>query len=329
MKLTMRYVLDVKLRLSHRIYPRKSCSLLLQFVVILLGLFAVGCGTTEEKINTAKLSIGVVSYGEGTISLEKYDRFKNHIAEQTKSIVELEPAYNELQAVEQIQRQNWEIVFAPPGLAAIAISKAHYLPVFSMEGVSSTQRSLLLVRDNDKSIQKIGDLQNKIVALGETGSAAAFYVPLYDLYGLTLKQIQQVPTPKLALTSLNYGTVDAAAMAERDFEIYKRDFPGTKFRVLHTSRWIPAGVVLIGPKIDRNQQQQIEKAMREAPPDISADAGYLATAKVPNYDQFIQLIEKVRPLEDKIKQVPVALVNQQLNNKTTPNPEETKVEKSK
>ncbi|NJR18544.1 MAG: phosphate/phosphite/phosphonate ABC transporter substrate-binding protein [Calothrix sp. CSU_2_0] len=323
----MRYVLEVKLRLSHWLYSRKSSFLLLPFAVILLGLFLTGCDTSKEKINPTKLSIGVVSYGEGTISLEKYDRFKNHIAEQTKSIVELEPAYNELQAVEQVQRQNWEIVFAPPGLAAIAISKAQYLPVFSMEGVSSTQRSLLLVRD-DKPIQKIADLQNKIVALGETGSAAAFYVPLYDLYGLTLKQIQQVSTPKLALTSLNDGTVDAAAMAERDFEIYKRDFPGTKFRILHTSRWIPAGVVLIGPKIDRNQQQQIEKVMQEAPPDISADAGYLVNAKVPNYDQFIQLIEKVRPLEDKVKQVPVVLVNQQLNNQTIPNPEITKVEKN-
>jgi phosphonate transport system substrate-binding protein len=328
MKLTMRYVLDVKLRLSHRISSRKPYFLLLTSIVILLGLFTVGCDTAEEKISTDKLSIGVVSYGEGTISLDKYDRFKNHIGKQTKSIVELEPAYNELQAVEQVQRQNWEIVFAPPGLAAIAISKAQYLPIFSMEGVSSTQRSLLLVRD-DRPIQKIGDLQNKIVALGETGSAAAFYVPLYDLYGLTLKQIQQVATPKIALTSLNDGTVDAAAMAERDFEIYKRDFPATKFRILHTSRWIPAGVVLIGQKVDRNQQQQIEKAMREAPPDISTDAGYLTDAKVPNYEQFIQLIEKVRPLEDKVKQVPVVLVNQQLNNQITPNPENTKVKKSK
>jgi phosphonate transport system substrate-binding protein len=328
MKLTMRYLLDVKLRLSHRISFTKPYFLLLPSVVILLGLFTIGCDTAEEKINTDKLSIGVVSYGEGTISLDKYDRFKNHIAKQTKSIVELEPAYNELQAVEQVQRQNWEIVFAPPGLAAIAISKAQYLPIFSMEGVSSTQRSLLLVRD-DQAIQKIGDLQNKIVALGETGSAAAFYVPLYDLYGLTLKQIKQVPTPKLALTSLNDRTVDAAAMAERDFEIYKRDFPATKFRILHTSRWIPAGVVLIGQKVDRNQQQQIEKAMREAPSDISTDAGYLADAKVPNYEQFIQLIEKVRPLEDKVKQVPVVLVNQQLNNQITPNPENTKVKKSK
>ncbi|BAZ41225.1 hypothetical protein NIES4101_71870 [Calothrix sp. NIES-4101] len=302
-------------------------TLLLPSLVILLGLIEVGCGTKQEQINTEKLSIGVVSYGEGTVSLEKYDRFKNYIAEQTKSIVELEPAYNELQAVEQVQRQNWEIVFAPPGLAAIAIGKSQYLPLFSMEGVTSTQRSLLLVRD-DKPIQKIGDLQNKIVALGETGSAAGFYVPLYDLYGLTLKQIQQVPTPKVALTRLNDGTVDAAAMSERDFEIYKRDFPATKFRVLHTSRWIPAGVVLLGPKVERNRQQQIEKAMREASPDVAADAGYITAAKVPNYDQFIQLIEKVRPLEDKVRQVPVVLVHQQLNNQGTPSTQKTKVEKT-
>jgi phosphonate transport system substrate-binding protein len=286
-------------------------------LLVIIGLLGIGCGKEEETFNPDRLTIGVVSYGDGAVSLEKYQRFKDYIATHTKTIVELEPAYNELQAVEQVQRKNWEIVFAPPGLAAIAMSKSQYIPLFSMEGVSSTQRSVIIVRD-DKPIQKIGDLANKIVALGETGSAAGFYVPLYDLYGLTLQQIRSAPTPRSALGWVNDQTVDAAALSERDYEIHQRDFPTTKFRILHTSRWIPAGIVLLGPSVDRNRQQQIQKIMREAPPHIVGDAGYVPAAKIPSYNQFIQLVEKVRPLEDKVGSTPVTLLYQPNNVVATP-----------
>lgn len=144
---------------------------LLISLTVLVGLVEVGCSPKKEPISSERLTVGVVSYGEQTVSLEKYEQFKNYLAAQTQSIVELEPAYNELQALEQIQRQRWEIVFAPPGLAAIAMGKDLYIPLFSMEGISSRQRSLLVVRD-DKPINTIADLANKTVALESVGSAA-------------------------------------------------------------------------------------------------------------------------------------------------------------
>ncbi|MBW4611657.1 MAG: phosphate/phosphite/phosphonate ABC transporter substrate-binding protein [Hassallia sp. WJT32-NPBG1] len=279
--------------------------LLLQTLVLIL-LLTVGCGLEQETVISKKLTIGVVSYEQGTVSLDKYNRFKEYIAQQTHSVVELEPTYNELQAIEQIHRKQWDIVFAPPGLAAIAINKELYIPLFSMGGVSSRQRSLLVVLD-DKPIKKIADLANKTVTLGQTGSAAGYYVPLYDLYGLTLAQIRFAPTPKTILQWLSEGSVDAGALSEIDFELYRREFPRIKFRILHTSRWIPSGVVLLGSTVERNLQQQIQEAMSEAPPDITADAGYVPTAKIPNYQQFIKLVEKVTPLQERVKQTPAVL----------------------
>jgi len=279
--------------------------LLLQTLVLIL-LLTVGCGLEQETVISKKLTIGVVSYEQGTVSLDKYNRFKEYIAQQTHSVVELEPTYNELQAIEQIHRKQWDIVFAPPGLAAIAINKELYIPLFSMGGVSSRQRSLLVVLD-DKPIKKIADLANKTVTLGQTGSAAGYYVPLYDLYGLTLAQIRFAPTPKTILQWLSEDSVDAGALSENDFELYRREFPRIKFRILHTSRWIPSGVVLLGSTVERNLQQQIQKAMSEAPPDITADAGYVPTAKIPNYQQFIKLVEKVTPLQERVKQTPAVL----------------------
>ncbi len=284
-------------------------------LIALIGIFGCGCDSQPKTNNsTDRLTIGVISYGEGKISLDKYDRFKDYIASQTKSIVDLEPAYNELQAMDQIHNKKWELVFAPPGLAAIAIGKELYIPLFSMEGVSSRQRSLLIVRD-DKPINKISDLSNKTVALGEIGSAAGYYVPLYDLYGLTLAQIRFAPTPKTVLEWIDNGTVDAGAISEKDFEIQRRSFSTTKFRTLHTSRWIPSGVMLLSPTVDRNLQQQIQKAMNDAPADIAADAGYVPAAKIPNYQEFIKLVEKVQPIEPRVKQTPAALIPETSNPK--------------
>lgn len=278
----------------------------LSVALVLIALATTGCNSKQTNHIPNKLTIGLVSYGEGKVSLDKYERFKDYIGLKTQSIVELEPAYNELQAIAQIQHRRWDIVFATPGLAAIAIGKELYIPLFSMEGVGNRQHSLLIVRD-DKPLQKISDLANKTIALGETGSAAGYYVPLYDLYGLTLARIRQAPTPEMVLEWVDKNIVDAGAISDQDFEIYRRNFT-TKFRILHTSRWIPPGVVLLAPTIERNQQQQIQKAMNDAPADIAADAGYVPTAKIPNYQEFIKIVEKVRPLEARVKQTPATLL---------------------
>lgn len=273
--------------------------------LILLVLLGIGCNSSYTV--PEKVTLGVVSYGEENVSLDKYEGFKNYIAAKTKSIVELEPAYNELQAMDQIRRKQWDIVFAPPGLAAIAMDKQLYEPLFSMGEVSSTERSLLIVTDNSP-IQKIPDLMNKTIALGQIGSAAGYYVPLYDLYGLTLADIRFAPTPKTLLQWLKEGSVDAGALSEKNFEIYRRQFRQTKFKTIHSSRWIPPGVVLLSPNVERNREQQIRKFMSEVPANIAADAGYIPSAKIPKYNQLIQLIKKVKPLEPRIKETPVILL---------------------
>ena len=272
-------------------------------LLVFFGLFGAGCGSREVTQSPEKLTIGMVSYGEGQVSIDQLERFKDYLATRTQSVVELEPTYNEVQAIEKIRQQRWDIVFSPPGLAALAIGKESYIPIFAMEGVSSDERALLIVRE-DSPIQAIGDLSNKTVALGKAGSAAGYYLPLYDLYGLTLAEVRFAPTPKFALQWISEGAVEAGALSEHDFEQYRREFSPTRFRILHTSRFIPAGAVLLGPTVERNKQEEIQKAMREAPSDITADAGYLPSAPLPNYDQFIQLVEKVRPLEEQVRQKP-------------------------
>jgi phosphonate transport system substrate-binding protein len=282
--------------------------LLFAKLLVLVGFWGVSCNSESEvSSGFTELTVGVVSYDEGERSVERYEPLQQYLAEQTKAIVQLEPAYNEIQALEQIERKNWDIVFAPPGLASIAIDQNLYIPLFALEEIDSDRRSLMVVKENS-SAQELIDLNNKTVALGEPGSAAGYYLPVYDLYGLILQDVRFAPTPRTALQWLSEGTVDASALSMGDFERYRRDFPASEFRILHTSRWIPPGLVLLGPTVERNLQQEVERALRDAPPEITADAGYVPTAEIPNYSQFTELVQKVFPLREQIEQTPAILL---------------------
>lgn len=283
-----------------------SSRFFLPIVLLFLGGLGVSCNSQPEVTSLNEITIGIVGYDEGDRSLQQYERLQTYLAEQTKSIVQIEPAYNELQAIEQIHRKQWEIVFAPPGLAAIALEQDLYLPLFALEEIDSERRSLLVVTE-ESPVQSLSDLSDRVVALGEPGSAAGYYLPVYDLYGLTLAEARFAPTPKTALQWLSEGNVDASALSMEDFDRYQRDFPDTQFRVLHTSRWIPPGLVLLGPTVERNLQEQIERALRDAPPDITADAGYVPAAPLPDYRQFTELVDKVLPLRESVQQTPAVL----------------------
>jgi len=142
--------------LSRRTLLRLSSrALLTQSMIGLLSACDRRNRSTATKLD--KLTVGVVAYGEGVKSIDQYQPFLDYL--QTQMLAELEPAYNEIKAVEQLQRQAWSLAFAPPGLAAIALSRAQYLPLFPLEGVNNLS-SVLVVRD-DSPIQELSDVNKK------------------------------------------------------------------------------------------------------------------------------------------------------------------------
>lgn len=275
------------------------------FGLQLMLIFLTACGSAELS-EQKKLAVGVVSYGDGRQSIEQFDSLKTHLESELKSIVELEPAFNEVQAVQQIERQAWDVVFAPPGLAAIAISQKQYLPLLSQAG-GEKGRSVIVVRA-ESPIQSLNGLSNTIVALGQRGSATGYYLPLYNLYGLTLAEVRFAPTPRTILMWISQGTVAAGALSLAELDQYRGDFSPTKFRILYRDvHAVPAGSVLVGPGIDRNEQQQILQALETVPPRVAASVGYVSNAKPPDYSYLIKVVKRVRPIAQRIKQKPAPL----------------------
>ncbi|CAN1213274.1 PhnD/SsuA/transferrin family substrate-binding protein [Tumidithrix helvetica PCC 7403] len=270
----------------------------------LLGLL-ISC-TQEKPVSRKKLIVGIVGYGEGNKSIDQYARFKDYLSTQTNSVIELEPAFNEVKALEQIQRRIWSLVFAPSGLAAIAISKEQYLPLFPMQGVANLH-SVLVVK-KDSPVQKIFDLQDRAIALGQVGSATGYYLPIYNLYGLKLSEIIFAPTPKAILELVDSGAVAAGAVSKPEFDRFSLEFGQQKFRILQTSmQSVPPGMVLLAPTVERNEQELIVAAMKSASPTIIAEAGYITNVPLPDYTFLIEVVDRVRPIVTRIKQKPAPL----------------------
>lgn len=172
-------------------------------------------------------------------------------------------------------------------------------------GRSNALASVLVVRA-DSPIESLTDVNGRVLALGQPGSATGYYVPLYELYGTTPSEVRLGSTPAQILEWLSRGEADIGAMSQDEFERYRTSVD-TPFRVLHTSRRIPSGSVLISPKVDRNQQELLQTVMGEALPAIAEEANSIPNAPPPNYDTLIEFIEKVKPIETNINQTPAPL----------------------
>ncbi len=258
-------------------------------------LLLVACRSKSIQSQGEELIVGTVSYSQGQQTINQYDRFINYLGEKTGSLIRLEPTFNENKALERIRSQAWSLVFAPPGLAAIAISQEQYRPLFPLEGVSNLRSIIVVLKDNP--IRDLKELGGQTVALGQPGSATGFYFPIYNLYGLTLAEILLAPTPKTVLEWVAQGKATAGALSQKEFDVYKLQFSQTAFRVLYIDPHnVPLGAVLISPAIESNRQESIHQVMSEVSSILAQETGYIPTGSVPNYRYMIAVVQRVRSI---------------------------------
>ena len=267
-----------------------------KILLVLLLFVCTSCSSsTTETIS--QYSIGIINYGNNDKKLKQYEELKQYLGAELNSSIEIEPVYNEVRALRQISNKKWDLVFASPGLAAIAISEYDYEPIIPLEGQDKT-RSTIVVKDNSP-YQKRSDLAGKTITLGQKGSATGYYLPLYNLYGLNFKEILYAPTPDRVLQQIDDGKTAAGALSLEEYNLYRRDFPLNTFRILHLDKHnIPAGAILVSDSIDRNQEAQIISKLIATPSFISSSAGFLPKQKLPDYDYLIRVIERVRQISE-------------------------------
>lgn len=237
-------------------------------------------------------TIGKVSFEKGSEELKKYEHFKPYLEEKTESVIQFELTFNEDLALERIMAQKWDLIFASPALAAIAIYHSSYIPLFPLAEIENL-RSVLVVR-KQSSYQDLKSLTNQTVALGQPGSATGYYFPLYNLYGLTLAEILFLPTPKDVLESLAQEKVEAGALSMEEFNLYSTQFKPIQFRLLYNDPHnVPPGTILISPRIEHSQQQEIRQVFSQMPLALATEIGFVPNAPVPDYKYMYSVVERV------------------------------------
>ena len=270
------------LRLSRRLF------------LLELSLLAVNACQSTQQTN-APLVIGVIDYNQDE-QIDRYRSFNRYLSSVLRTHIEIEPTFNERKALERIESQAWSLVFAPPGVATIALDDFQYIPLFPMQEDVTNLRSIFVV-DNNNPIQELKQLDSKTIALGQVGSTTGFYFPIYNLYGLNLAEVLLAPTPKTILEWIAQKKVTAGALSTKEFNLYSPQFSQTEFRILYTdSHPVPPSSVLLAPTIDRTYQDRIISAMSDAPPDVVQKAGYVPNASVPNYEYMISVVKRVRAI---------------------------------
>ncbi len=270
------------------------------FLLHLFGLTVAGCKQTPNFEGT--LSIGVINYGGGEQIINQFDKFNRYLGEKTKAYIQLEPTFNENKAIESLEARRWSLVFAPPGLAAIAIARYQYIPLFPLLGVSNL-RSILIVR-KDNPIKDLKQLQGETVALGQPGSTTGYYLPLFNLYGLTLTEVLFAPTPKTVMEWVTQGKVTAGAVSIAEFN----ETSPPDLRILYTDpHYTPPGAVLIGTNVESNRQEYIRQVMSEFPSVLAEEIGYIPNGRVPDYRYLITVVERVKLISSQLKNKPARL----------------------
>ena len=106
------------------------------------------------------------------------------------------------------------------------------------------------------------------------------------------------PTPKTVLELVAQGKATAGALSKEEFNSYSQSSQ-TEFRVLYTDpHYVPPGVVLIGPTIERNHQEQIRQVMSQAPSALAQEVGYIPNGPLPDYKYMISVVDRVNSIFD-------------------------------
>jgi len=190
---------------------------------------------------------------------------------------------------ERIAHKDWDIAFTRSPIFSIEAESNHYTGVAVMFPEEPPYyRAALYVR-SDSPIQSIADINSKTtIALGSPESAPTFYLPIYALYGKSLR-VGTGYRPIDVVKMVKAGKVDIGAGR---YTAIKGD---PALRMIYVSRDIPGAGVYLSPLLPIPDQMRLKEALQNAPPDIKAKADY-GNGPIPKYNQLRQIILKTEKI---------------------------------
>ena len=208
-------------------------------------------------------------------------------------------------AEKRISEKQWDIAFTREPFTSISAINAEYFFVARMSKFAASDVQTAIIVKQDSPIRTLSDISIKTkLAIGDSSSAALYYMPIYDLYGRGFTKVYQKPLYFVnAINALNESKVDAAVVLYGNgfsvikapektpeapsnllAEISKKINEGV-YRVITLSRPIPSGSVYISPN-KKDDKADLEKLLREVNPDIMKKASYEFGQREEDYGFF-------------------------------------------
>ncbi|MBE9041572.1 PhnD/SsuA/transferrin family substrate-binding protein [Oscillatoriales cyanobacterium LEGE 11467] len=186
----------------------------------------------------------------------------------------------------QIVQKQWDVAFTTSPMMSVAAINNDYQFAARMFPQASQFESVLFVR-KDSPIQGISDLTPDIkLALGDFNSAAAFYIPVYDLYGKTLQVDLGNTNTQSTIEKVKSGQIDVGSGA---YQIVEND---DSLRAISRSRSIPLSGVYLSPDLSDLEREAISRSLENAPDDVKNSAKY-GEGEEPDYQYFIGITNRV------------------------------------
>ena len=269
-------------------------------VALLVAISGCGWGGSSQRSlcnDSGILKVGVVeghgaSFGQKAAAWDDATmfRFRDQLMEASRCEVQLEPVGSPDLARARLASGAWDIGFVPPGLMAFAMTRdSPYTPLRSLAAPRQSRSSIAVIAGSPH--QQLADLDGARVGLLPRGSLTGFYLPLYNMHGLSLSQVVYALDHAELLKLLEQGKVDAIAWDEA------RPEPGTPLRRLFVDEHpIPLGAMVMRRAMVKEDPSSFLRSLdaitRELPSALSYVPGELATSgAVPALNAIVGNVE--------------------------------------
>lgn len=269
-------------------------------IVLTLALSACAAGPSGQQAlcgPSGRLRVGLVGSAEGRrgsagVILAEQEQFKLRelLMASSRCDVLLEPVLSPEQARLRLRNSEWDLAFLPPGLTAVALEQEGQFSLVRQLGRRQNSKSQLVVRA-DSRFKTRADLRGTRLGLLPRGSLTGFYLPLFNLHGLTFSQVGY----ELTYQDLMQG------LKNREFDVIAWDgalpTQGDDIRIIHEdTHAIPLGALALSQPLLAQDYKPFVQKLDDNVSQLPSSLGY-ATGVIPD----LLMLQELRAIVSKVE----------------------------
>ena len=274
-------------------------------VVLCLTTFAFSYRATpyflKSRLEAKALTIGTLCNRDRLAPLVSY--LQNHLLPSNfvdfllgKKIAIAVDGDNRLldsDAQNKLERQDWDIAFTCSAIVSGFAKEKNYTFAALMFPQTPRYQAALYVKANS-SIQSIKDINSStVIALGNFNSVSSFYMPVYDLFGKSLKVDIGHPDEEIRKL-VKTGKADVGS-GYLDKNLQK----DSDLRIIHKTRDVPSPGVYLAPQLSAGDRATLENILLAAPEAIrSPETANYGLAEEPDYKKLMEIARLVETIID-------------------------------